>query len=132
MSLEELEFYECKDCSVKLLAGKYCIDCSKKKDKIKKLKKNKPLNTKDKIVGIPFIGAGDVLTYDTEVDIGDYTASTGTVPLWDNFTTAGNATTATGTFTTVSSCSPMDFSAFTFAEVGQNKVSGRRKTSRHK
>jgi len=131
MSLEELEFYKCKLCSVKLLAGKYCIDCSKKSKADKII--NPHLNTKRQSPGYPFIQPtfdreynGDFIT-DTTTDT---TAGTTGIPIWTNFTTAGNAITDSGAAVTVGTCTTMDFNFGTASQIGQDMLSSRRKKSR--
>jgi len=129
MSLEELEFYKCKLCSVKLLAGKYCIDCSKKSKADKIIEPH--LNTKRQSPGYPFIQP----TFDREYN-GDFITDTttdttaGDIP-WTTFTSSGNATTNAGTSFTVGTCSPLDFNFGTSAQIGPLNIQGRRKISRY-
>jgi len=132
MSLTELEFYKCKLCDIKLIAGKYCIGCAKK-DKV-----DKALNTKSKSPGYPFIDA----TLTSDYGYQDFTGtSTGTCvgtttvdqPIWTNFTVAGNATNIDlGTTAAFTSGSVMDLGFGTRPGYRQNSVQSKRKKNRHK
>jgi len=141
MSLTELEFYKCKLCKeAELVAGKYCIGCSKK---VKQSEKNSGyLNTKSKSPGYPFIVQDECSTYGTQTftgasagtDAGSLTVGTTTdFPLWTNFTAAGNATNTldTSAFSTVSSGSAMDLGFGSAFQIGQGVLPSKRKKTRH-
>jgi len=147
MSQQELEFYKCKLCDYQLLAGKYCIDCAKKKVKDVEDKIRKGLNTNPGVIGYPFIQQDECLTYDTgtATTVGTRANTIPTTggsatgyPIWTNFTAGGNATnvdfgaaTTAGQPITVSNSSAMDLGFGTSFSFGQKHISKKRKISRH-
>jgi len=130
MSLQELKFYKCKRCKeVDLVAGKYCIDCSKKEKLL-----DTALNTKGKTIGHPFIQRDECSNIDDlQGTRTDTTASSTDFPIWTNFTSAGNATNTldTSTFATVSGGTVMDFGALPSLYYGQDRFSRQRKKTKH-
>jgi len=143
MSLQELKFYKCKLCEVELVAGKYCIGCSKKNKEDKRLiSERNALNTKSKSPGYPFIDPSVRPDYEQEFT-GTFAGTSNTIPIngasttgdpfLTTFTSAGNATNIdVGTSATLSSSSAMDLGLGTVAQFRQNPIHRKRQKNRHK
>ena len=132
MSLQELEFYKCKLCTAKLLAGKYCIDCAKDKLKLKKakgLKNCPPLNTKQPQQGYPFIDRNTCTGYGSNEQFS--TGASTVQPIWTNFTGTGATATTSDSLTAFTGSSTVDFNSSTTSGFRQNWIPSKGKKNRH-